>query len=172
MTQQEKINELLNKQDLLNLSYDYCRAVDRGDRGLMRTLWWPEARVDVGVFEGDALEYADVITAPNEALKRCSHAVSNPVFTIDGHRAKGQVYVNAATTSVVDGVESHGLVGGRYVDEYECRKGTWKFLFRAFVIDWAYTLKGEDVWASELVSIFSHQGQMNATDYGRKFLAG
>jgi len=171
MTQQDKLTELLNKQDLMNLSIEYCHAVDRGDTDLMLSLWWPEAEVDVGVFKGNALEYAKVITAPNEALKRCYHSVSNPIYKIDGTKARGQVYVNAATTTVADGEESQGLVGGRYVDEYELRDGVWKFLFRAFVIDWAYNFNGKDVWAGDLMSVFSYQGQTGEKDFGRQFLA-
>ena len=55
MTQQDKLTELLNKQDLMNLSIEYCHAVDRGDTDLMLSLWWPEAEVDVGVGRRDDL---------------------------------------------------------------------------------------------------------------------
>lgn len=171
MSQQDRIAELLDKQDLLDLSIHYAMAADRQDRQLMESLWWPEATVDVGVYEGNALDYSVFITTPSEGLKRCHHAVSNPVFKLDGDRAKGQVYVNAASTMVVGDQEVHALVGGRYVDEYQRRDGVWKFLLRSFVIDWAYSFNSDEVWAGDLMTVFKYQGKPAGADFGQQFLA-
>ena len=170
MIHDSQIETLIARQALLELSSRYCCAVDRLDTSLMTSLWWPGATVDVGVFEGDALAYSEVITTPNESLRRSHHSVSNPVYRLAGDTASGQVYVNAASTAVVEGKVVENLVGGRYVDEYERRDGEWRFTFRAFVIDWALSFDSAQVWGGDLMSVFPHQGARAASDFSRHFL--
>jgi len=38
-------------------------------------------------------------------------------------------------------------IGGRYLDGYECRDGSWKFSRRAIVADWAH------VWDPSIIAL-------------------
>lgn len=132
-----ELHNLLARQQLHDLVCAYSRAVDRLDYALMASVWAPDATVDVGVFTGPADAYSHVITQPNPALVRCSHMITNEWFVVDGNEARGECYVTAATTVNMEGVESHMLVGGRYLDRFVCSDGRWKIQRRLFVQDWS-----------------------------------
>lgn len=161
---QETAEAWLAKQALLELCHAYCVAVDRLDRPLMERLWWPEASVDVGVFAGNALDYAAAITAPNDALRRSFHLVANALFAVEGDEARGQVYVLASSTMVEEGEEVETLVGGRYLDRFARRRGEWRFLHRAFCLDFAWQFSPAAVRAPGLAAIFPQRGRRDCAD--------
>lgn len=57
---------------------------------------------------------------------------------VDGDAAEGEVYTIATHTFVADGRDVDVIVGGRYLDRYEKRDGTWKILERVIVTDTAH----------------------------------
>lgn len=143
---QKTLADLQAKQDLHELNARYCCGVDRRDRELLESLWWPEARIDFGLFAGSAHEFCGLICADNPSLEISYHFVSNELFEIDGDQATGKSYVIGVTCQVVDGERRDQLVGGRYLDSYARRNGLWRFSHRLFVIDWNINQPGSAIW--------------------------
>lgn len=131
------IDEILSRQRLQDLNAAYCRGVDRTDEALLRSIFHEDATVDAGVFNGNAMEFARVIT---EGLRQNSlrtfHSVSNQWFEIDGDSAVGETYVIGLNTTVESGSQQDSVSGGRYLDRFERRDGVWKFVQRTYVMDW------------------------------------
>ncbi len=162
--QQALLDELLAKQALHELNAKYCRAVDRLDTQLMQSLWHPDAKVDVGIFEGSAADYSVAMTQPNEGMVRSFHAISNELYRVAGDRAWGEVYVTAAITVFEGGEKIERLVGGRYIDQFERRGGSWKFLHRYFALDWSKSFASSEVWNEDVYQAFTHHGARGGED--------
>ena len=133
------LQEMLDEHQLRKLVHRYCRAVDRGDVDELRRLYHPDASDSHGRFSsGSALHFIDQIAAARPYLRSMQHHVTTADFTIDGDTAEGEVYTIAMHTFVADGRDVDVIVGGRYLDRYEKRGGTWKIVERAIVTDTAH----------------------------------
>lgn len=163
-SEQALVDELEAKQALHELNAAHARAADRLDRELMKSLWHPDATVDVGIFAGPASEYAELVTEPNEAMERSFHALSNEYYRILGDKAVGETYVIAVTTVVEGGEKIDRLVGGRYLDRYQRRNGEWKFSERVFVLDWNMNQPCTAVWDEGLFGQIKLRGARDGND--------
>jgi hypothetical protein len=65
------------------------------------------------------------------------HNITTVNFVINGDTAEGEIYTIAVHTLAGSGRDIDLVVGGRYLDKYEKRAGTWKVLERTIVTDWA-----------------------------------
>ncbi len=127
----------LSRQALHELLTAYCRGVDRADAALLASCFHDDAVVVTGTLNGPAREFVPGMTALlRQNVKRVFHAVSNEWFQIAGDRAVGESYAIAVGTVAADGADVDTLVGGRYLDRFERRAGTWKIAERVFVQDW------------------------------------
>jgi len=57
----EDVVELIDRQKCYDVLTRYCRALDRADVELMRSVYWEDGMDDHGVFQGNAHEFADFI---------------------------------------------------------------------------------------------------------------
>lgn len=125
------------KSSICDLIVAECRAVDRADEALQRSLWHPGATVDMGAFfQGPADEFCGWILDAVRSAVRMSHSVSNQWIQVDGTRAVAETYVIAVDTRAGDDGDMDRLSGGRYLDRFEAIDGAWKFTHRTFVHDW------------------------------------
>lgn len=112
----------------------YCRAVDRCDLDLLKSVYWPDASDDHIVFSGNAIEFADFVIPLLKQHTECTqHLIGNIWLKIDGDVACSETYVQAYHR-LRDGVAALG--GGRYLDRLERRNGEWRIAERKFVLDW------------------------------------
>jgi len=130
------LDAALSREDIRRLLSGYCRAVDRADAALLESLFWDDAEVISGVVNGHAAAFARDITAYVTAnLASCFHSIANEWIEVKGNHAVGEHYViTHHRTSAED-----TMTGGRYLDRYERRDGTWKIASRVFVSDWTAT---------------------------------
>ena len=132
------LQALLDKQAITELVYAYCRAADRHDYDLMRSLYHPDAIDDHGsFFRGLAVDFIEQLPAIQEPMLILHHNVTTVNIALDGDYAEGEVYVLAFHQVRTEEGPVDLLIGGRYFDKYEKRDGVWKFSHRAVVADWA-----------------------------------
>lgn len=136
----DEIQQLLDKQAIAELVFNYSRAVDRKDFALLRTLYAEDGYDDHGgLFRGPANDYVDWL---EQAMRNCditTHSVQNHLIAITGaDTAEGEVYVTAYHR-LHDGKGSfNDLVEGlRYIDQYRKTDGRWQFVRRTLINDWA-----------------------------------
>ena len=129
----------------------YCRAIDRCDLTLLKSVYWPEATDDHVVFVGNAIEFSDFVVPLLKEQTECTmHSISNIWIQLDGNgnTACTETYVTAYHRMRTDGPKEEVIVGGRYLDRFEQRNGEWRIAERKFVTDWeqngAPLLGGED----------------------------
>jgi hypothetical protein len=63
------------------------------------------------------------------------------------------------------------IVGGRYLDKYEKRSGTWKFLMRKNVTDWAHVNDPSSVDLSHPITRDTPRGTPDANDPSYQFFS-
>ena len=134
-----KVQQLLDKESIRELVYLYCRAADRHDNELMRTLYHEDAFDDHGsFFKGRAMDFIDTLPEIQKSMGILHHNVTTHNIKLDGLKAQGETYIIAFHQVLSDEGIFDVLIGGRYFDEYEKRDGVWKFFSRAVDADWAY----------------------------------
>ncbi len=136
-----KIDDLLDKQEIMELSYRYSRACDRLDADLMTAVYWPDGTDDHGTFKGTAPEYVEWVMDFVGAWVSTHHDNTNILIDLDGDVAFGEVHWTGHYRYEIDGVLHDHLAAGRYLDRYERREGAngkeWRIKHRTCLSDWS-----------------------------------
>ncbi len=143
MPSDAEIQDLIDKQRLREVLLRYCRAVDRLDIDLLRSVFHPDA---VHVYQGrtptPVIELFETLPATMRAYASFTHSISNCYFRVEGDYAEGETYVHSTHMArVTTHIESEWLVpyvvSGRYLDRFERRDGEWRIAYRTYATDWA-----------------------------------
>jgi hypothetical protein len=143
-----QIEALVAREAIRDVLYRYCRAVDRGDKDLLKSCYHPDGRDDHGFYSGLGSDFADYVIPILAQLELSIHSLSNPIIELDGNHAFVETH-----WSVIHRLKRGGKLTdiwdqGRYLDEFECRDGEWKILNRLVVMDaerWSDTLNFLDL---------------------------
>ena len=133
------VQALLDKQEIYEVLMRYCRAIDRCDEPLLRSLYHPDATDDHGVFNGKASDFCDWIMPILWATKSSAHNISNVLIEVEGDVAYSEAYFVAYNRIDREGEGFDSITGGRYIDRFERRNGVWKIAERHVVYDWNRT---------------------------------
>ena len=166
-----KIQEILDKESIRDLAHIYCRAADRHDHELMRTLYHEDAHDDHGsFFKGKAMEFIDLLPEIQKSMGILHHNVTTHNIHLMGDKAEGETYILAFHQVLADDQSFDVLIGGRYFDEYEKRNGIWKFSSRAVDADWAYINDPSKVDLTHSMIEGANIGTPNSQDPSYKYL--
>lgn len=128
-------NLIAAKQEITEVIYRYCVAMDRIDRQLGLTLWHPDAEVDYGSrFVGRASDFIEWVSISHEAMEARSHQVSNILIDVDLEKqsATSESYVTAALRAVSNGIRKSRIIRGRYQDIWGVYEGRWVIANRIY----------------------------------------
>ena len=75
-TMTAELQELVDRQKIYHVLTSYCRALDRCDVELMKSVYWEDGYDDHGVFAGNAQEFAEfIIRGIQEWFEVTQHAI-------------------------------------------------------------------------------------------------
>jgi hypothetical protein len=134
----DRMQEILDRQDIHDVAMRYCRACDRIDAELLRTVFHDDAYLAYGTFNGVVRDFVPwVMNHIRTGYTHGFHSIANEYVVIDGDVAYGELYA-ILHYSVVneEGQSVDSTLGGRYVDRYERRQDEWRIAHRQFVLDW------------------------------------
>lgn len=132
---EKAVIELQDRQAIRDCLATYCRAVDRLDRGLLLTVYHPDAVDDHGLFLANREDFADQAFAfHREHQYATQHIITNHYCELDGDVAHTETYWIFAGMNKTGA--SLSLTGGRYIDRFEKRDGRWAIAVRLCVSDW------------------------------------
>ncbi len=164
MTDEERarrIDDMLAKDAIYDLLCRYCHGIDRCDAEVLKSAYWPDATETHGTFDGNAWEFAVFMTDNMRAnMRRSQQKIGNAWIVIepDGIHARGETYV----TGYLDIDEPSGpvqrIVGGRYLDRFECRDGDWRIIDRLYVMDWNRNAPSTAEWDGGLYGMLKTRG--------------
>ena len=148
---ENRIQDLLDKEAIRDVINHLMRSLDRMDRGLMRSVYWPEAieehqDPEFPVFFSDAKKNPPPATYnefPCQAmggfatLRATQHRVSNVIIDlIDENSANAESYVWAFHL-VGEGEKAREVtLYGRMLFNFEKRGDEWRVLRRHTIFDW------------------------------------
>lgn len=139
-----RVQELLDRQDILDALLRYTRGVDRLDEDLVRSAYHPGAIDDHGIFRGTVEEFILWAFEGHRTNHRGEqHYITNHACEIDGDVAHTETYFvmvgqNRTGTPVT-------LHGGRYVDQLEKRDGAWRIAHRVSMVEWVGGVTAPDL---------------------------
>ena len=135
-----KIEELIDREEILAQIRNYARSVDRLDHALGKGVFHPEAPADYGpMFQGTGWEFIDWCLASHLHLESHSHQFSNISIWIEGERARSETYGDVTVRSRdADGTPHVMRNLGRYIDLWEKRGGAWRISHRRYVHEFDY----------------------------------
>jgi hypothetical protein len=113
----------------------YCRAIDRRDRSLLESVYWPEATDDHGIFRGPAAEFIEVVFVGLAQFESTLHVIAQSNIECSDNLAVADTYFIAGHRTVKQSGVGFLTGWGRYVDKLEKRRAEWRILERVCVIE-------------------------------------
>ena len=133
------VREQKDRTEILAALHRYTRGVDRHDRELMLSAYWPDAFDEHGVAEARAPEFVDwAIGWHGEYQTKHHHGILNHVCELDGDTAHAETYYIFWAENREGPPQ---LSFGRYVDRLERRGGEWRIAHRVCVNELTAELK-------------------------------
>ncbi|MCX7285001.1 MAG: nuclear transport factor 2 family protein [Novosphingobium sp.] len=137
----ERLQRLLDRQDILDCLTRFSRGMDRFDREMFLSAFHDDATIAAGPFVGSATECWDWAWPMHAAAQVLHHhALLNHSVEIDGDVAHAETYYQFIARNhpfEPDGGETVMQAGGRYIDRLERRGGEWRIALRTNLIEWS-----------------------------------
>jgi hypothetical protein len=153
------MQELLDHHRIRTVMGRYARGVDRYDEELVLSVFHEDALDCHGI---NTVSPTGVVEKLMPALKEreaSNHYLMNSVIDVDGDVAHVETYFILVRKLI--GADDVELMGGRYVDRFERRRGSWKVAVRVVVADWQ--VSGDASKMSTIVAQF-HSGSTDRDD--------
>jgi len=134
-TNSDRLQELLDRQDITECLQRYSRGLDRSDRELAKSAYHPDALDDHQAYIGPGhglVDWGDGFH--HEVWASHQHYLCNCTIELDGDTAHTETYFIVAARKR-DSFETF-LCGGRYIDRLERREGEWKIAARICTSEW------------------------------------
>lgn len=132
---EDRLQELLDRQDIHDCIVRLARGDDRHDRELMLSAYHDDAIDDHGVFAGPVADFVDWVFPTHEQYRTGhTHYLMNHTCELDGDTAHSETYYMMVGQNK-DGTPVT-LHGGRYVDRLERRDGRWAIAYRVSMLEW------------------------------------
>jgi hypothetical protein len=130
-----KLQNLLDRQDILDCQNRFSRGMDRFDREIFLSAFHSDAVIAAGPFVGGPVELYEWASQLHEQGQVATqHNLLNHVCEIDGDTAHTETYYLFVGRNRDD---SNWIAGGRYIDRLEKRAGEWKIAMRTNAIEWS-----------------------------------
>ena len=178
---------MLDRQDIEQVLKLYCRAIDRLDADLLRSIYHPEATDDHGSFSGNAHEFVDFIMRElRESTLYGFHTLTQSIIDVRGKEAAaestyvgyhriggtwedlchffGERYAAGARQRNELGQEHEYICGGRYIDRLEKREGVWRILRRKITNEWNQCKLASHIFDEGQAKLFNIPGARDKSD--------
>lgn len=130
-----RLEQLLERQDILDCLLRFSRGMDRLDRELFLSAFHADAVIAAGVFVGGPVALYDWASGLHEQGQSATHHnLLNHSCDIDGDVAHTETYYLFVGRNRD---ETNWIAGGRYIDRLERRDGKWKIALRTNAIEWS-----------------------------------
>jgi ketosteroid isomerase-like protein len=165
----DRLQELIDRQDITDLVHRLARAIDRCDTALMADCYHPDATDDHGMIKGSIGEFITAVVPVLHAMLHTQHNITNILVTHFGDEARGESYF-IAQHSLADGNEM--FAAGRYLDRFTRRYGVWKIAHRQAIYDWTMSVPSSGASDGDPMASLLRRGERGTGDPSYKHLAG
>jgi hypothetical protein len=182
-----KIQSILDRQEIEQVLAMYCRAIDRMDLELLKSVYHPDGTDDHGSFSGNAHEFAkQIIASLTESIIDGMHTVTHSAIDVKGNFATvesyylayqlcpgghekvaaffGERYAKMVTEQGAIQSNHDFFCGGRYIDLFERRHGQWKILRRKITNEWNVVQPAGRITDQGYIAAYNLPGRRDKTD--------
>jgi SnoaL-like domain len=152
------VETLIDREAIRDVITRVARGEDRRHAGLLKSAFWPDARIDLAVFEGSFDDYFGWVVPGADSILNTLHTLGQSMIALRGDAAKVETHVTSYHRVNTGSEERDTVIGGRYLDTLAKRYGEWRIAARVMLYDW---------FRDDGVSVDWSQGVM-----GMPFLAG
>ncbi len=146
-TQEQRVLAAADKLEIMDLSSNYMRGLDRLDGELERSVFWDDAYCSYGTYEGGPDGFVEFCQTGLSTHAANHHFLGQMNIELHGDEAFGEIYYQAFhRIKNADGEDRDLFISGRYVDRYERRGGVWKMAYRSELVDWVRDDPAADAW--------------------------
>jgi hypothetical protein len=137
-----------DRQQITDGLHLYCRALDRCDESLLRSLFHADSVHSHGAYQGSSSDFCRFAMELLHKLEKTQHLLGNIVIELAGETAYSESYFHAHHR-IAKGTPGFGpfithradvdediIIAGRYLDRWQRREGVWKIARRIGVHDW------------------------------------
>jgi hypothetical protein len=155
----ETVQRLSDREAIRDTVWRYCRAIDRCDKPLLQSVYWPEATEDHAGYDGSAEGFIALALTQIGQNEQLQHFIGNSLIRLVRPKASVESYFIAyqrlpplqadhpSWNGRAGAGRSDVLIGGRYLDQFECRNSEWRILHRTLSIDWWRLFEGSADWS-------------------------
>jgi hypothetical protein len=130
-----KLEQLLDRQAILDCLTRFSRGMDRFDRELFLSAFHSNAVIAAGEFVGGPVALYDWASKLHQLGQSATHHnLLNHSCDIDGDAAHTETYYLFVGRNHD---ATNWIAGGRYIDRLERRDGAWKIALRTNAIEWS-----------------------------------
>jgi hypothetical protein len=130
-----RLEQLLDRQDIMDCLVRFSRGMDRFDRELFLSAFHADAVIAAGAFVGGPVDLYDWASKLHEQGQSATHHnLLNHTCDLDGDVAHTETYYLFVGRNRD---ETNWIAGGRYIDRLERRAGGWKIALRTNAIEWS-----------------------------------
>lgn len=135
MPDPQKLQHLIDRQEIADCLTRFCRGMDRFDRDLFLSAFHEDAILAAGEFVGSAPDVYDrAARMHQEGQVATHHNLLNQTVEITGDTAHSETYYLFVGRNHD---ATNWIAGGRYIDRLERRNGEWRIMLRTNAIEWS-----------------------------------
>jgi hypothetical protein len=163
------LHDLHAKEQIREVILTAARAVDRGDKVLLKSCFHSDALEEhASLFSGKAHDYIDHVSEPGPiTVGAMHHMIGNILITRDEGVAWSESYTVVFARMIKEGVAYDTFTGGRYCDRLELRDGSWRIAHRKIIYDWNRDVPSSESWLLGMYDTSDpkmHLGRMDQDD--------
>jgi hypothetical protein len=129
----DKLQTLIDKQEIRDALMRYCIGIDRCDLKLVLSAFHEDALDNhSGVEERAVDRFTRTINARSMWV---NHNLGNILIEVADSTAASHAYFTAWHRLTHEGITFDWVIAGRYVDRFECRNSQWRIIHRTVVYD-------------------------------------
>lgn len=167
-----RLQAVIDQREIEQLVYTQAHALDRGEENLLRSIYHPDATLDMGpgIFQGTVSDYINWVSLVLQQVKSSHTMIGNIRLDIRADEAFGESYFVAQNRLDKPTGREDLFLAGRYLDRFERRPtgpaGVWKIVHRKQVLDWVrteavadifYHMNPDALWGSRSKADLSYQ---------------
>jgi len=130
-------DELADREAIRDVLLRYCRASDRVDEEMLRSVYWEDAEDQHLEFSGDREAFIAYCVPILTNMRFNQHTIGNMLIVIVGDQADAETYfMGYHSIPLEDGTRMDSFSGGRYLDNFEKRGDEWRIKKRLVTVEW------------------------------------
>jgi hypothetical protein len=171
MTRDPELQALLDKQAITETLMRYSRGLDRHDRAVLESVYWPDAEDDHITYVGDAKGFIDYSFAFTRDVSTSHMLLNILIELVSETRAVSETYYLGYHDMPGPIGREDFTMGGRYLDLHEKRESEWRILKRTLTCDWYARAAGTARWGEGLLAPLKTRGEHYPNDPLYRLLA-